>query len=203
MGKENREYRSFLATQFVDESTESEPYTVRGYFTTFEDPYQLYVDWDGNPVYEVIDRHALDGADMSDVIMQYDHKGMVLARQRNNSLEVGTDDHGAWCKARLGGCQASRDLFEGITNGLVDQMSFGFIVAPDGFEWDSDTRTSRIVRITKVFDVSAVSIPANPGTEIHARSYLDGVIEAERQELSRRERDERARLAALLRLAQV
>lgn len=203
MSKDNREYRSFMAANFANESTDSEPYVVRGYFTTFEDPYVLYKDWDGNDVYEIIDRHALDGTDMSDVIMQYDHKGMVMARQRNKSLTIGIDEHGAWCKASLGGCQASRDLFESIVNGLVDRMSFGFTIADDGYEWDKDAHTSRITRISKVYDVSAVSIPANPGTEIHARSYLDGVIEGERQELSRRVREQRERLAAALRLAQV
>ena len=77
---------------------------------------------------------------------------------------------------------------------------FGFIIAEDGWEWDADTRTSTITKISKVFDVSAVSIPANGGTEIHARSYLDGVIEAEHQELVLRDRDRRRRAAAALEL---
>lgn len=196
MGKQNREYRYFAASNFSPVEEESEHYVVRGYFTTFDDPYEF-----GFPdCYEVIDRHALDNADMSDVIFQFDHQGQVLARQRNKTLEVGVDEHGGWCKASLGGCQAARELYESICNGLVDRMSFGFIIANDGWEWDADRRTSTITKIDKVFDVSAVSIPANQGTEIHARSYLDGVIEAENQELVKRERDRRTRAAAALEL---
>ena len=38
------------------------------------------------------------------------------------------------------------------------------------------------MKIKKVYDVSAVSYPANADTDISARSYFDGVIEAERRE---------------------
>ena len=51
----------------------------------------------------------------------------------------------------------------------------------------------------KVYDVSAVSIPANQGTDIYARSAIDGEIEAKRTERSARARmEERAKLALLL-----
>lgn len=197
MGKENREYRYFEATNFAPvEEEESGAYTVKGYFTTFNDPYPFGPEG----CYEVVDRHALDGADMSDVIFQFDHQGQVLARQRNKTLEVGVDEHGGYCKANLGGCASGRELYESIANGLVDRMSFGFMIAPDGWEWDSDTRTSTITAISKVYDISAVSLPANDHTEIHARSYLDGVIEAEHQELVARDRDRRRRAAAALEL---
>jgi phage head maturation protease len=86
-------------------------------------------------------------------------------------------------------------------------MSFGFTIASDGVDWDEETRTSRITSISKLFDVSAVSIPANPNTEIHARSYLDGVIEErrmQREALQRAEQEKakarRAKAAAALEL---
>ena len=202
MTKENREYRNFAVSNF--RPVENEPYTVRGYFTTFDEPYVLYEDYDG-PIYERVSPNALDGADMSDVIFQFDHNGLVMARQRNKSLEVGYDEHGGWCRAFLGGCQQGRDLYEAITNELIDRMSFGFIIDRDGYSWDMDTRTSTITAIRKVFDVSAVSIPANPGTEIHARSYLDGVIEMEKQQemLQRASWQRRKRIAAAMELMQL
>jgi len=191
--KNNREYRSFDAVNFQRVEDESKPYTVRGYFTTFEQPYWLMEDWDGKPIYEVIGRDAFAGCDLSDIIFQYDHEGDVMARSKNGSLSISFDDHGGMCEAYLGGSQRGRDLYESITNGLVDQMSFGFIIASDGMEWDEETRTSRITAISKLFDVSAVGIPANPNTEIHARSYLDGVIEERR---TQREALQRAELEA-------
>lgn len=197
--KSNREYRSFDAVNFHKVENEGKPYTVRGYFTTFEDPYHLTDDWDGNPIYEVIDKNAFADCDMSDVIMQFDHEGSPLARNKNGSLNLTFDEHGGFCEAYLGGSQRGRDMYESITNGLIDQMSFGFTIASEGgIDWDEETRTSRVMRINKLFDVSAVSIPANPNTEIHARSYLDGVIEErrmQREALQRAEQEAKAKRA--------
>jgi len=87
----------------------------------------------------------------------------------------------------LGKTSASRELHEDISSGLITKMSWAFTVDAD--EYDKANRTRVIKRIKKVYDISAVSIPANPGTEISARSYFDGVIEAERQELARRQKE--------------
>ena len=189
--RDGREYRSFQ----LDASAEDDNgYTVEGYATTFGTAYEM-----GRGYFERIDPHALDDADMSDIIFQLNHQGTVLARQRNRTLEVECDQHGIRVRADLGGSQAGRDLHESIKNGLIDRMSWGFTVADDGWEYDAETRTSTITKVVKVYDVSAVSIPANDGTEIHARSYLDGVIENERRESAQREeKQERERIRAAL-----
>lgn len=195
-----REYRAFFGIQPA-EDREAHPYEVEGYATTFDAPYEFMRDYDGNIVYEVVDSHALDNADMSDVIMQFDHSGQPMARQRNRTLVLTPDQHGLHMRAMLGGSQPGRDLYEAITNGLVDRMSWGFTIAKDGLAYDEETRTSKILRVEKVFDVSAVSRPADEDTEIHSRSYLNGVIEQEHQELVQRsmERD-RERLLLLIAL---
>ena len=184
---ERREYLSMpvMAVQRA-EGEEAPSYKVRGYASTFEEPYVLFEDWDGDPFYEIIDAHAFDEADMDDVIMQYDHMGMVFARTRNNSLSISIDDHGLLVEADLSLTQDSRRMWEAIDTGLVDRMSFCFVIAEDGEDYDKSTKTSRITKITKVYDVSAVSIPANPGTEISAarKRFLDGVIQEERTERS-------------------
>ena len=85
--------------------------------------------------------------------------------------------------------QAARDLFADIEAGNYPKMSFAFTVAED--HYDKATRTRVIDRIAKVFDVSPVSFPANPTTElsVSTRDYFNGVIEAEKAErLERRER---------------
>ena len=153
---------------------------VEGYATTFEQPYVLY-EVDGVQYKEVIDRRALDGADLSDVIMQYDHGGRVFARTgRSNTLLVEPDSHGLFVAADLSKTGQARSLHEDISAGLITKMSWAFTVREDSY--DREPHTRRILAIRKVFDVSAVSMPANPATEISARSYFDGVIEAERQE---------------------
>ncbi len=177
--KSDREYRSLVSFQ----AQENEPYTVRGYASTFE-PYVL-LSYDGIDYKERIEPTAFDKADMSDVIMQYNHEGRVFARQSNGTLQLSIDNHGLAIKADLSSTAGSRDLFEEIRTGLTTKMSFAFTVESDHYE--SETHTRVIDQIAKVYDVSAVSIPANPGTDISARSYFDGVIEAERAERLRRE----------------
>ena len=190
-----REYRSFQMSAAPADADNEQSYIVEGYATTFDDPYELYDEY-----FEVIDRSALADADMSDVIFQLNHEGQPMARNRNNTLSLMCDDHGILVRADLGGSQAGRELYEAIKSGLVDRMSWGFSIAKGGWKYDESTHTSTITKVAKVFDVSAVSRPANEGTEIKARSYLDGVIEAERQELSQREKDmgERERMALLM-----
>lgn len=152
-------------------------YYVEGYATTFDDPYVLYDDGE-TKIYEKIDRHALDDADISDVIMQFDHSGKVFARQRNNTLIVEPDEHGFFVAADLSKSTAAKQMYEEIDSGLVDRMSWAFTVAEDAYDRDTHTRT--ILKIKKVYDVSAVSIPANPSTDISARDYVNGLIDAEK-----------------------
>ena len=153
---------------------------VEGYATTFDDPYVLW-EYDGVQYKEVIDRHALDGADLSDVIMQYDHGGRVFARTgKSNTLLIEPQEHGLFVAADLSKTEQARSMHEDIAAGLVTKMSWAFTVQEDSYDRESHTR--RILKIRKVYDVSAVSFPANPSTDISARSWLDGVIEAEKAE---------------------
>lgn len=186
MIRDNREYRSFKLEKREANENEEQNYIVRGYASTFE-PYVLF-ESDGIKYSEQIDAKAFDEADMSDVIFLYNHEGMVFARQKNGTLTLSTDEHGLLAEADLSSTQQSRDLFDAINAGLVDQMSFAFTVEDDEYDQKSHTRT--IHRIGKVYDVSAVSIPANPGTDIGvaSRDYFNGVIEAEKAERLEREK---------------
>lgn len=159
---------------------------VEGYATTFNSAYLLY-EWDGIKFYEVIDRNALAQADMSDVIMQYNHGGKVLARNANRTLGLEPDDHGLFTFSDLSKSRAAQDLYEEISNGLVTKMSWAFTVEEEAY--NKDTRTRTILKIKKVYDVSAVSYPANGDTDIAARSWIDGVIEAEKREALARQRE--------------
>lgn len=183
-----REYRAVVLPLRLPEAEKriNSDYYVEGFATTFNKPYLLY-EWDGVKYYEEIDRHALDEADLSDVIMQYDHQGKVLARLSNKTLGIEPNDNGLFIFADLSKSQAAKELYEEIKNGLVNKMSWAFTVKED--KYNRETRTRTILKIKKVYDVSAVSIPANGDTEISARSWLDGVIDAERREaLERRKR---------------
>ena len=200
--KNDREYRN-LAEVLAPSKDEK---LVRGYATTFDEPYLLYSDGDYQ-LWEVVDRNAFDKTDVSDVIMQYDHQGRVFARTKNDTLTLAADDHGLLIEANLGGTAIGRELYEEIKGGYTSKMSFGFTVRGD--VWDRrmengiEISTRRITDIGKLYDVSAVSIPANDATEISARSLADGEIaklKAERLEREKREALEQKRAALRNRL---
>ena len=181
-----REYRA-LATPLMAANTNKRidtEYYVEGYATTFNQPYTLWEFEDGTKYYEMIDRHALDDADMSDVIMQYDHKGRVFARQSNKSLIIEPNDQGLFIAADLGRTDLARGLHQDISAGMITKMSWAFMVAEDSYDRETHTRT--ILRVKKVYDVSAVSIPANDATNIAARNFASGRREAEQRELLER-----------------
>lgn len=185
--KADREYRSMtLAVEEQREGEEQERMVVSGYASTFDDPYKLWED-DSVEVWEKVDRSAFDETDMSDVIMQYDHQGRVFARIRNNTLTVSPDDTGLFISADLSGTDIGRSLYQEIAGGYTDRMSFGFTVDADTREIEEDRTTGKsivtrtITKVGKLYDVSAVSLPANPGTSISAR-FLDGAIEEARAE---------------------
>lgn len=182
--REDREYRNIALTEFRAEQ-EEDKYIVEGYATTFDDPYVLFSDGD-KEYKEQISKDAFVEADMKDVVFLFNHEGMVYARTKNDSLELSTDDHGLKVRANLGLTEAARQMWETIKAGLVDQMSWAFTVGEDNY--DKKARLRTITKIKKTFDVSAVTFPANPKTEIATRSYFDGAIEreqAERLELER------------------
>ena len=188
----DREYRTLVSfgAEKKDDN-EEKSYKVSGYASTFN-TYTLF-EVDGIEYKERIDSHAFDNADMSDVIMQYDHTGKVFARTSNGTLSVSVDERGLKVEADLSTTEVSRELFDEIAAGLIIKMSFAFKVAEE--HYDSNSHTRVVDKISKVYDVSAVSIPANPDTEIFARSsFFDGVIEkerAERLEQTRKENEKR------------
>lgn len=194
--KNDRQYRMIqlpdMQLRAAEQVDEEEPkYIVEGYATTYDDPYTLF-EYDGIVYKETVSRDALAGADMSDVIFLYNHEGMVYARQSNGTLELTSDERGLHVRADLGSTEASRQMFESIKAGLVTQMSWAFTIADE--DYDEATHTRSIKSVRKVYDVSAVSIPANPNTDIaeSARRSLDGVIKAEEEKRrSERERAER------------
>lgn len=209
MAKNHREYRNMVLRALDPDGTEinNQEKRVTGYASTFNEPYTLYED-DWIVYREQIAPEAFDNADMSDVIMQYDHQGRVFARISNGTLSVETDERGLLIDADLGGTELGRQLYDEIRGGYTDKMSFGFTV-----DQDEELRTKAedgredilrtITGVAKLYDVSAVSIPANDGTSIGVttRSKIDGAIEevraerlaAEQMEIERRRAEIRAK----------
>ncbi len=175
-----REYRSMTLSVRASEGDEQKM-IVEGYATTFNQPYPLY-NGRHYKIMEQIAPSAFAECDMSDVIMQYDHEGRVFARNRNGTLTLTVDNIGLKVAADLSGTDIGRQLYQEIKGGYTDRMSFAFVVGEDqrtsiiDHENDVETVTRTITKIKKLYDVSAVSIPANDATTISARRFADGVI---------------------------
>lgn len=152
---------------------EDEKMIVEGYAVVFDSITDLG-DW-----LEVIDRNAFDGCDMSDVCMKYNHEDnvLIMARTRNNSLQLEVDDKGLKIRAQLIDTTTNRDIYKSIKSKLLDKMSFGFVVQEA--EWDINLESypneygkdlRKITKIAKLFDVSVVDFPAYEETSIEARN---------------------------------
>lgn len=123
--------------------------------------------------YEVIDKKALDDADLSDVPLKYNHgdaKG-ILARTRNGSLKLTIDNKGLKMRAELIDTTDNVDIYKCVKNGLLDKMSFAFNVIEDNVEQKAgETPKRTITKIGRLFDVAVVDLPAYDQTSIYARS---------------------------------
>lgn len=208
--KPDREYRALTLSPSDDENK-----IVEGDFSTYDSPYLLYSYNEPGyrlEVWEQVKRGAFDETDISDVIMQYDHQGRVFARKTNNTLELEFSET-PHMRAQLGGTEIGRQLYEEIKGGYTNKMSFGFTVAQDKRDRTEERKedgsvTYKVLRtiekVGKLYDVSAVSLPANDQTSISARAYADGVSDevskeireaiAQEQEIKREEARKRLEL---------
>lgn len=145
-------------------AAEDEGMTVEGYAAVFDSVTDL------GYMKEVIDRGAFDNADMSDIVMKYNHEDSFLpmARTRGGSLQFNIDDHGLKIRAKLPDTTTNKDIFTLIKEGILSKMSFAFTVANEEYDYETDTRI--ILAFDKIYDVSVVDVPAYETTEIYARS---------------------------------
>lgn len=159
----------------ASEPTEDTKMIVEGYAIVFDEPTDLgYI--------EVIERGALDNCDMRDVCLKYNHEDdfLIMARTRNKSLQLEVDEHGLKIRAELIDTSSNRDIYKSIQAGLLDKMSFAFIVSDASWDTVDGRDVRRIKGIEKLFDVSVVDVPAYDQTEIYARSK--SVAEKEQEE---------------------
>ena len=130
---------------------------------------------------EVIDKRSLDGADLEDVPLKYNHTDnrLILARTRNGSLTFQIDEHGLKIRAELIDTQSNRDVYKSIVAGLLDKMSFAFTVKSQSWDRSGDVPKRTITHIDRLYDVSVVDLPAYEGTSIDALTRSLEIADAE------------------------
>lgn len=173
-----------LDLQFRAENTDDGKMEIKGYAAVFNSP-ETY------SYTEVIDEKAFDEADMSDVVLRYNHNDnfMVLARTRNKSLNLKVDEKGLFMDATLqDNITEHKNIFNAIASGLIDKQSFAFTVDEDDYDYDTDTRT--IKRIWKVFDVSVVDQPFYNATDVSVARDINNSEFLERRKEIREQHEE-------------
>ena len=146
---------------------------IEGYAITYDQP--ATHEYGSRKFTEIIKRGALDYTDMSDVPLRYNHNDTwcIMARTRNNSLQLIKDERGLKIVAELIDTQSNRDIYKSIQEGLIDKMSFAFTVSDRGDNWTyGDDETLReVTAIKKLYDVSVVDTPFYDTTSVFARSF--------------------------------
>lgn len=177
-----------LDMQFRAENSDDGKMEIKGYAAVFNSP-ETY------GYTEVISSRAFDEADMSDVVLRYNHNDsfMVLARTRNKSLELNVDEKGLFIDATLqDDITDHKNIFNAIKSGLIDKQSFAFVVDEDEYDYDTDTRT--ITKIGKVYDVSVVDQPFYNATDVSVARDLDNNEFLTKREELRKEHEEKVAL---------
>lgn len=199
--KDKIERRTMKVSAPVEERAEIEadqPMVVEGYAVVYNQPqtYQF-----GEETYtETILRGACDNSDMRRTVMRYNHEDSVfaLARTKNGSLQMMSDDYGLKIRAELIDTQSNRDVYKMIKSGLIDEMSFAFTVDDDEWIYSDDFKTVKrdIKSIDVIYDVSAVDTGFYENTSIYARAFEGADALKEQAEKAKLEL-EKARALAL------
>lgn len=166
----NYQYRS-RPTQFQAEApADGQPMLIEGYFVVFDQPYHIddYCE-------EVIDRHAFDGADMSDVRALIDHNPRLCLGRRNENVQTlafDIDETGLYGRIQINpDDNDALSLRARVLRRDVDQASFGFEESSVEYTDLPDGRVRRTVRgISKLWEISVCTFPAYEQTTVSARS---------------------------------
>lgn len=183
-----------LAENLEVRDSDNNEMVVEGYAVVFDSPAT-------HGFTEIIDRNAFNGCDMKDVPLRYNHTDnfLILARTRNNSLQLIVDDKGLKIRATLLDTTQGKDIYKCIKNGLLDKMSFAFTVEEE--KWDVATDTRTILKIDRLYDVSVVDTPFYDTTSIYARAL--STLESEKEKLDNlraKEMRERRRLSFIMKV---
>ena len=210
IAEKEMQFRDFRLTKIETRSNEEEKQelVLEGIACTFDQETVLYKG-KYNECREKIASGAFDNCDMTDVIFNFNHCGRVYARTRNKSLELSVKEDGLHMKAILmPEDNGHAELYRDIQSGLIDKMSFAFHVKESSFEYieraDEPTIEIRTVtEIDKLYDVSAVDIPAYDTTSISARGAFDAEREKREAESLKNQEELNFRKEQLLMLRKV
>lgn len=187
IAEKGMEFRSFSNLEFreMDSDNGQTQLVIEGTACPFNTPTVLF-ESDGIEYKEQVDSRAFDSADITDVIFNFNHCGRVYARTRNHTLQLNVVSNGLKMRAILmPDDEGHKQLYRDIKSGLLDRMSYAYKVEEDSYDRNLHMRT--ILKVKKVYDVSAVDIPAYDATNISVRSFFMSERDKELKEIEERQ----------------
>lgn len=143
---------------------------------------------------EYIDQNALNGVDLSNVLLLYSHDfSNILARADAGTLQTSVQPDGLHFNAQLPDTQLGHDTYTNILNGNIKGMSFGFTLAPDGDSWSVNSQGNTIHTIHKigqVFELSLTPIPAYTETSVQVQRDLAQFLSSKKEVVKMAEKPE-------------
>ncbi len=141
---------------------------------------------------ESISPDAISEDAIRDVPMKYNHMDsfLIIARTKNQSLQLTSDEKGLKVRAELLDTQHNKDIYKMVKSGLLESMSFAFTVKDQEWDHNGDIPKRYIKSIDRLYDVSIVDIPAYDSTSIYARSLESMDLELKTMELEKRQQKE-------------
>lgn len=134
--------------------------------------------WTGSEFHEIIDRNAFEGCDLRDVVLNVNHEGVPIARTRAGNLQLTVDDYGLKVSASLT-TSRGKEIWEEVRAGNLDKMSFAFRIGEEQYNKETNTRT--VLKISRLYDVSVVTFPAYEQTCVFARESMEKHIAEEQR----------------------
>lgn len=184
---ENR--KSFLSTDFqVRESQGSDEKYLEGYFIKFNEETNLF-----DNVYEEVDPQSITNSlKNNDIRCLFNHQtDLVLGRTGNKTLELRADENGLFGKVKINKeDRQAMDILARIERGDINACSFGFNILNEEVVERADS-VKFILKEIDLVEVSPVTFPAYPTTEISARnkdlkSYKERQLQVKKTKLKER-----------------
>ena len=186
----NKEVRTFNV-QNLELREEGDSNVVVGYASVFNT-----LSNDLGNFKEIISPDAFEGRLNDDVRFLINHEGLPLARTTNDTLRLTTDETGLRYEAKVANTSLGRDLLELMRNGTINQSSFAFVVDDDSWEVKDGVNIRTINKVSRLYDVSAVTYPAYEEASVALRSMDEWKKEEETKVLKenlKKEKEERER----------
>ena len=184
----NKEVRTFNV-QNLELREEGDSNVVVGYASVFNT-----LSNDLGNFKEIISPDAFEGRLNDDVRFLINHEGLPLARTTNDTLKLTTDETGLRYEAKVANTSLGRDLLELMRNGTINQSSFAFVVDDDSWEVKDGVNIRTINKVSRLYDVSAVTYPAYEEASVALRSMDEWKKEEETKVLKenlKKEKEER------------